>query len=100
MTDSSDFIKSNHIYIFASELSNLVGLNKFQKPAKVLLKIWKTNFPQDFKNIKSELAKKKITLAPDEKKEETFQRITKKYQDKTQKIQADLERCHMNTLLK
>ena len=90
---NSNFIKSNHIYIYASELSNLEGLNKFQKPSKVLLKLWKTNFPQDFKDLKSKLEKKKLTLAPDEKREETFQRIAKKYSDKTQKIEQDLEKC-------
>lgn len=97
---NSNFIKANHIYIYASELSNLVGLNKFQKPSKVLLKLWKTNFPQDFKDLKSKLEKKKLTLAPDEKREETFQRIAKKYSDKTQKIEQDLEKCKVQNDIK
>jgi hypothetical protein len=87
------FLKANHIYIYASELSNLVGLNKFKKPAEVLLRIWKTNFPQEHKQRLDELQqqKKKITL--EETKEETFQRIAKKYEDKTQKIQKEMAKC-------
>ena len=53
------FIKSNHIYIYASELSNLVGMNKFKKPAEVLLRIWKTNFAQEHSCILKELEERK-----------------------------------------
>ena len=59
----SQFIKSNHIYIYASELSSLVGLNKFQSPTKVLLKLWKTNFPSDHSKHQNILKKKKQTMA-------------------------------------
>ena len=89
----SQFIKSNHIYIYASELSSLVGLNKFQSPTKVLLKLWKTNFPSDHSKHQNILKKKKQTMALDETREQTFQRITQKYQDKTQKIQQEMKKC-------
>ena len=67
-----NYINSTNIYIYASELSNLVGLNKYRKPAEVLLKIWKTNYPQDYQHIKERLEENKIGLALDEKKEETL----------------------------
>ena len=87
------FMKANHIYIFASELSNLVGMNKFKKPAEVLLRIWKTNFAQEHSCILKELEKDKRPVAIDETKEQTFQRIAKKYEDKTVKIQQEMEKC-------
>lgn len=93
MPEKSKFIKSNHIYIYASELSNLVGMNKFKKPAEVLLRIWKTNFAQEHTCILQELQSKKKKVALDETKEQTFQRIAKKYEDKTQKIQKEMEEC-------
>ena len=93
MSSSTKFLKSNHIYIFASELSNLVGLNKYKKPAEVLLRIWKTNFAQEHSCILKELEKNKQQVAIDESKEETFQRISKKYEDKTKKIKKEMEKC-------
>ena len=88
-----NYINSTNIYIYASELSNLVGLNKYRKPAEVLLKIWKTNYPQDYQHIKKRLEENKIGLALDEKKEETLTRISEKYQDKTQKIKDTMKKC-------
>ena len=91
--NAKTFMNSQNIYIYASELSNLVGLNKYRKPAEVVLKIWKKNFPTDYQEIKKKLEDKKYTLALDEKREETFERISKKYVDKTQKIQAEMTEC-------
>ena len=90
---NAKFIKSNHIYIYASELSNLVGMNKFKKPAEVLLRIWKTNFAQEHNCILKELESKKKPVALDETKQETFERIAKKYEDKTVKIKKEMEKC-------
>ncbi len=93
MTEKTKFIKANHIYIYASELSNLIGMNKFKKPAEVLLRIWKTNFAQEHNCILQELQHKKKKIALDETKEQTFQRISKKYEDKTEKIKKEMEEC-------
>ena len=93
MATKTKFMKSNHIYIYASELSNLVGMNKFKKPAEVLLRIWKTNFAAEHSCILKELQQAKKPVALDETKEQTFQRIAKKYEDKTQKIQKEMEKC-------
>lgn len=93
MSEQIKFIKSNHIYIYASELSNLIGMNKFKKPAEVLLRIWKTNFAEEHSCILKELQQAKKQVALDETKEETFQRIAKKYEDKTEKIKKEMEEC-------
>ena len=93
MEIKNKFIKSNHIYIYASELSNLVGMNKFKKPAEVLLRIWKTNFAKEHSCILKELEKAKKPVALDETKEQTFRRIAKKYEDKTEKIKKEMEAC-------
>lgn len=93
MSSEPKFMKSNHIYIYASELSNLVGLNKFKKPAEVLLRIWKTNFAKEHSCILKELQQAKKPVALDETKEQTFQRIAKKYEDKTEKIKKEMDAC-------
>lgn len=87
------FVKSNHIYIFASDLSNLVGLNKYRNPSEILLKLWKTNYPEDYGSIKQELNQKKKPIALEETKQETFKRISTKYQDKTTKLYDDIKKC-------
>ena len=91
--NNNQFIKKNHLYIFASELSNLIGMNKFKKPAEVLLRLWKTNYPEEYKLRQTELRKKKKQIMLEETKEETFHRIAKKYDDKTQKIEKEMKKC-------
>ena len=55
----SNYINKKEICIYASELSNLIGVSFFKPQAETLHRLWKTNFPEDFKNTKKKLEKKK-----------------------------------------
>lgn len=88
-----NFIKSNHIYIFASELSVLVGLNKYKNPSEVLLKLWRTNFKTEYQKIEKKMKDGSLQQALEENGQQKLERISKKYVDKTQKIKAELEKC-------
>tara|TARA_B100000123_G_C25738658_1_gene432729 strand:+ start:672 stop:1541 length:870 start_codon:yes stop_codon:yes gene_type:complete len=87
------FVKSNHIYIFASDLSNLIGKNRYRNPSEIVLKLWKNNFPHEYSAIKKELNDKKKPIALEETKQDTFKRISTKYKDKTAKLHEEIQKC-------
>ena len=51
------------------------------------------NYPEDYARIKQELNQKKKPIALEETKQETFKRISTKYQDKTTKLYDDIKKC-------
>ena len=73
----SNYINKKEICIFASELSNLIGVSFFKPQNETLHRLWKTNFPEDFKNTKKKLEKKNKKVKEKESNEEVFDKFKK-----------------------
>ena len=75
------FINKKEICLFASELSNLIGISNFKPPAVTLLRIWEKNFPEDYRLHKQYVADQDKELALNESSNfcllpETFKTIS------------------------
>lgn len=92
MSSKSSYINSENIYVYASELAAVIGLNKYKKPAEILLKLWEKNFNDDFKRVKKSLIDNKEEVKLLEKREETFNRISKKVGN-VEKLEKKMEEC-------
>tara|TARA_B100000963_G_C22585719_1_gene652996 strand:+ start:837 stop:1715 length:879 start_codon:yes stop_codon:yes gene_type:complete len=65
------------IFLNASEISAMIGKNKFKQPSEVIFRIWQKYFYDDFNNTVKNLDKKSIKVIPKETDTESVKRIIK-----------------------
>ena len=65
------------IFLNASEISAMIGKNKFKPPSEVIFRIWQKYFYDDFNNTVKNLDKKSIKVIPKETDTESVKRIIK-----------------------
>ena len=90
----SNYINKKEICIYASELSNLIGVSFFKPQAETLHRLWKTNFPEDFKNTKKILEKKNKKVKEKESNEEVFDKFKKNLsKEKKKEVCVNMDKC-------
>lgn len=82
------------ICIYASELAVVVGINKYQKIADIIIKLWQKNYPIDYENMTTNIKQKyKVSLSS---KETDMQCIKRIQEDGNFNLQNKVNEC-LNT---